>query len=127
MFTPLHCPNEDCPAHDPVFVSSCGGRFYNRRGFYHPKCRNYRIPRFKCRFCGRGFSRQTFRYDCYDHKPHLNVRLFELIRQGHGLRQSGRELRLSRRCTQLKARKISRHLERFPERAAGSDLTPWIP
>lgn len=127
MFTPPYCPNIDCPAHDPAHLAPGSGEFYTRRGFYRPKCRTQPIPRFRCRTCGRGFSLQTFRYDYYDHKPHLNKRLFELIREGHGLRRSGRELSLSRRCTQLKARKISRHLERFPEGAACTELSPWIP
>ncbi len=127
MFIPPHCPNLSCAAHDPAFVPPRGRRFFTCRGYYRPKCRNHPIPRFQCRICKLGFSRQTFRYDYCDHKPHLNARLLELIRNGHGLRQSGRELKLSRRCTQLKARKISRHLERLPSDTAKAHLSPWIP
>ena len=51
--------------------------------------------------------------DYRDHRPSLNARLFELLASGLGLRQSSRLLKLSRRCTELKARKIGRHLRRL--------------
>jgi hypothetical protein len=71
------------------------------------------VPRFRCRTCRRTFSRQTFRVDYRDHKAHLNAPLFELLASGVGLRQSARTLRLSRRCTELKARKLGRHARRL--------------
>ncbi len=115
MFHPPRCPNPGCPANR---IERLGGpgrfeeqhRFYLRKGYYYPKCRARPVPRFECRVCRIRFSRQTFRHDYCDNKPHLNVRLFELLASGLGLRQSARILHLSRRCTELKARKISRHL-----------------
>ena len=81
------------------------------------------MPRFKCRFCSRGFSRQTFREDYCDNKPYLNAQLLELLCHGMGLRQAGIIVQLSRRCAEMKARKMSRHvarlnknlLDQFPE------------
>jgi hypothetical protein len=70
------------------------------------------VPRFRCKACSRTFSRQTFRADFRDHRPDLNQRLFELLASGVGLRQSARMLKLSFRCTELKYRKIARHLRR---------------
>lgn len=105
MFEPPRCPYTFCPRHrfpEP--------RFFRRRGTYRPACRAHAVPRFTCRTCGRGFSRQTFRSDYRDHRPDLNVRLFRLLASGLGLRQSSRLLGLSRRCTELKFRKIARHL-----------------
>jgi hypothetical protein len=120
MFEPPRCPFVPCVAHlDPASV---GGRFYNHNGSYHPKCRAWPVPRFKCRACKRGFSRQTFRMDYCDNKPYLNSALFKLLASGMGLRQSGRILPLSRRCTELKARKLSRHLGRV-----GRNLTDHFP
>ncbi len=111
MFRPPRCPSTHCIAHrDPESVE---GEFFCRNGSYHPKCRAQPVPRFKCRFCRRGFSRQTFRMDYCDNKPHQNAPLFRLLASGMGLRQSARILELSRRCTELKARKISRHLGRL--------------
>jgi hypothetical protein len=51
--------------------------------------------------------------DYRDHRPDLNHRLFQSLASGVGLRQSSRNLRLSLRCTELKFRKIARHLRRL--------------
>ncbi|MFT5198048.1 MAG: hypothetical protein ACI87O_000697, partial [Planctomycetota bacterium] len=48
--------------------------------------------------------------DYRDHKPHLNQGLLLLLTSGVGLRQASRVLRLSRRCLEIKARKLSTHL-----------------
>ncbi len=104
MFQPPRCPNRDCPRHaDPT------SRFFTRQGFYHPKCRTHRVPRFRCRTCRRGFSRQTFRADYRDHKPHVNAQVVKLLTHGTGFRGCARIVGLSRRCLELKARKISRN------------------
>lgn len=103
MFEPPRCPNAACAMH-----SAPEPRFFTRQGFYRPKCRAVPVPRFCCRHCRRGFSRQTFRVDYRDHKPHLNARLFWLLASGVGLRHSARNLQLSRHCAELKFRKIAR-------------------
>jgi hypothetical protein len=51
--------------------------------------------------------------DYRDHRPDLNAKLFLLLASGIGLRQSSRNLHLSMRCTELKFRKIARHLRRL--------------
>ena len=108
MFTPPHCPYRNCSQHtDPE------PRFFRRNGFYVPRCRPWRVQRFLCHTCGRGFSRQTFRMDYRDHRPDLNAKLFTLLACGIGLRQASRTLGLSWRCTELKFRKIARHLRRL--------------
>lgn len=106
MFVPPVCPNEKCVRHRHP-----GGRFFIRKGYYSVLCRSYAIPRFRCRSCKRGFSYQTFRTDYRDHKPHLNAPLFVLLSSGVGLRQSARNLSLSRHCTHLKFQKIARELQ----------------
>ena len=108
MFKPPRCPYRECSN-----FSAPHPDFYDHFGSYKPKCRAKPVPRFLCRLCGRTFSRQTFRADYRDHKPHLNAPLFLLISSGVGLRQSSRILNLSRRCLELKFRKLSRHLRRF--------------
>ncbi len=108
MFTPPFCPNRSCPQH-----TSPGVRFFARHGHYRSKCRPHPVPRFYCKTCRRGFSRQTFRADYRDHRPHLNAALFLLIASGVGIRQSSRTLKLSRRCTELKLRKLGRHARRL--------------
>jgi len=51
--------------------------------------------------------------DYRDHRPDLNARLFRGLASGLGLRQCSRNLHLSLRCTQLKFRKLARHLRRL--------------
>ena len=108
MYRPPRCPNRRCPNH--LFPAPL---FYWRNGFYQPKCRSQPQRRFRCRACRLSFSRQTFRMDYRDHKPHLNALLFESIASGLGLRQNARNLGLSLRSTELKFRKIGRHLWRL--------------
>ncbi|MDA1266046.1 MAG: hypothetical protein O2816_13280 [Planctomycetota bacterium] len=105
MFEPPRCPYKDCRQHkrpEPGFAWKMGS--------YKPKCRAHPVPRFECQSCLRTFSRQTFRADYRDHKPHLNPQLFQLLASGVGLRQSARNLGLSLRCTEVKFRKIAAHL-----------------
>jgi transposase-like protein len=108
MFRPPFCPYRRCSQHRLPKE-----RFFRRHGHYHPLCRARAVPRFRCKSCRRTFSRQTFRMDYRDHRPDLEPRLFSLLASGLGLRQSGRILGLSLRCTELKARKIARHLRRL--------------
>ena len=114
MFQPPRCPNRACSQHGFPRPG-----FYRRNGHYRAKCRAHPVPRFLCRSCGRGFSRQTFRMDYRDHRPHLNARVFESIASGIGLRQTSRNLGLSRRCTELKFRKVARHLEHLNRNLRG--------
>ena len=108
MFQPPFCPHRRCSQHlDPQ------PRFFHRHGTYHPRCRPHPVPRFRCRSCRRTFSRQTFRADYYDKRPDLNEKLFDKLTSGSGLRDAGRKLALSKRCTELKYRKIARHLRRL--------------
>lgn len=108
MFQPPRCPNRRCSQH-----RAPQPRFFIRKGTYRALCRSHPVPRFRCRTCRRGFSRQTFRQDYRDHRPALNVPLFLSLASGVGLRQSARNLGLSRDATEQKARKIARHLRRL--------------
>jgi transposase-like protein len=108
MFLPPRCPHRTCSSHrlPPP-------RFFARHGHYRAKCRPWPVPRYRCKSCRRTFSRQTFRADYRDHRPDLNVSLLRLLASGVGLRQSARNLHLSLRCTELKFRKLARHLRRL--------------
>ena len=122
MFQPPRCPNDHCPRH-----SNPTPAFYVRKGFYHPLCRTHPVPRFRCRTCLRGFSRQTFRADYRDHRPDLNRRVFISLATSTGLRQTARNVGLSLRCTELKFRKLAAHLARLnlnlrSELPAGSSM-----
>ena len=105
MFQPPRCPNSECPRHfDPQ------PDFCIRHGYYHPRCRSHRVPRFRCKSCGKGFSRQTFRADYRDHRPDLNATVFMMLASGLGLRQVSRLVHMSLECTAAKFHKIATHL-----------------
>ena len=104
MFFPPRCPNSDCAMH-----RSPTARFVNRCGTYRPQCRAHVVHRFRCRHCGKTFSRQTFRADYRDHKPDRNARVVELLCSGIGLRQTARVVGMTARNTAMKFRKIARH------------------
>src|SRR5262245_10936755 len=105
LFVPPRCPNSLC---DQYLRPTPG--FFWRRGYYQPACRRERVPRFRCRTCGRGFSRQTFRQDYRDHRPDTNCGLFMLLASGVGLRQAGRFLQMNARSVQDKKLKMTRDL-----------------
>ena len=108
MFEPPRCPYVTCPRHtDP------DGRFFTRRGFYRAACRSHPVPRFRCKTCQRSFSRQTFRADFRDRKPHLNTKVIQYLCSGVGFRQSARMVGLTRNSLEAKARKISRNARRL--------------
>jgi transposase-like protein len=108
VFSPPFCPHRSCSQHAAPKPGFCV-----RYGRYRAACRAHPVQRYRCRTCRHSFSRQTFRVDHRDHRPDLNPRLFLLLASGIGLRQSSRVLGLSRRCTELKFRKIARHLRRL--------------
>ena len=108
MFRPPRCPWRHCAFHRRPEPDFC-----IRFGAYRALCRAHDVPRFRCKGCGRTFSRQTFRSDYRDHRPDLNARLFLSLASGLGLRQTARNLGLTLRCTELKFRKIARHLRRL--------------
>lgn len=103
FFEPPFCPSTDCPAHQKTDL-----RWFKRCGYYRPKCRTEPVPRFQCLVCNRGFSRQTFRHDYRDHKPHTNEPTFLNLISGVGLRQTARLVGLDVHSVQGKLRKMAR-------------------
>lgn len=104
MFTPDRCPRPACRA----FRHPVPG-FFIRDGFYRPRCRSHPVPRFRCRLCGRGFSRQTFRADRGQKKPHINAACLDLMVACVGLRQAARVLRVARRTVEHRFAWLARH------------------
>jgi transposase-like protein len=116
-FIPPFCPKRSCPAH-----RSPGIRFWTRAGHYQPQCRSFRIPRFRCKVCRKGFSFQTFRIDYRDLRPEVNTSLMRHLVSGMSMRQAGRMVGLNIHGVQHKARKIARHL-----RLLNRNLTTSLP
>jgi transposase-like protein len=100
-FDPPFCPDRNCPNHlQPARF------FYKRTGYYKPQCRTEPVPRFKCKTCNRGFSRQTFRADYGHRRPEINVAMLEMIVSGTGLRQIARMLKIGSRSIQARLRRF---------------------
>jgi len=116
-FVPPRCPNSACPEH-----LRPGPRFFRRAGVYRAWCHDEPVPRFRCKACRRGFSRQTFRAGYRDRRPDLNAELLALVASGVGLRQCGRLLGLDIHSVQHKLRKIARTCEQLHE-----NLSPQLP
>jgi transposase-like protein len=83
--------------------------FSIRDGHYRAHCRNYPVQRFRCRACGRGFSRQTFRADYRHKKPHLNASFLRLMVACVGQRQAAQVLQVARRTVEHRFRWLGRH------------------
>lgn len=105
MFDPPRCPHNNC-----LYHRNPAPGFFARHGYYRAACRPHPIPRYRCKACGRTFSRQTFHVSYRDQKPHLNQPTLELLCSGVGFRQAARVLKLTRNNLVSKARKISRHV-----------------
>jgi transposase-like protein len=91
------------------------GRFFQRNGYYHALCRAAPIPRFRCKVCGKRFSRQTFRIDYRDKKPHLNRLIADRLSSGTGLRRTALSLGISRSTVERKFHKMGAHLRLLHE------------
>jgi len=76
-------------------------------------CRSHAVPRFRCRLCGRGFSRQTFRADRRQKKPFINAACLDLMVACVGLRQAARVLRVARRTVERRFAWLARHAVQF--------------
>ena len=73
-WTPPHCPNPDCPGHDPGHVNWR----YRRRGSFRRKRPPHIIPRYQCLICKRTFSNQTFCTTYWLKRAELQISIAEL-------------------------------------------------
>ena len=108
MFRPPCCPYPDCRFH-----LLPRGDFCIRDGRYFPLCRSHPVQRFRCRRCERSFSRQTFRADYRQKKPHINAPFLRLMVSCVGQRQAAQVLQIARRTVEHRFRWLARHAEAF--------------
>lgn len=118
MFDPPRCPFADCEHHrDPDL------NFAVRAGRYFPQCRSHPVQRFRCRGCRRTFSRQTFRADRRQKKPHINAACLRLMVSCVGLRQAAQVLQVARRTIERRFVWLARHASDWhANRLDGSQL-----
>jgi len=118
VFVPPRCPYTDCHYHPKP-----GPRFFLRHGTYRARCRSHPVPRFRCRACRRSFSRQSFRADRHQKKPHINAPFLRLMVSCVGLRQAARALLVARRTVERRFLWLTRHAQDLQEnRLAGTAL-----
>jgi len=109
-FRPPHCPWNDCPDH------RFQGRGYRakRDGHYRRKCDPLRkVPRFRCRTCGRGFSRQSFAVTYYMKRPELLEPVAGMLVACAANRQIARHLDCAPSTVTGISVRLGRHSERF--------------
>ncbi len=104
MFQPPRCPYTDCRRHRAPAPGFCVAA-----GRYFPNCRNHPVQRFRCRACRRTFSRQTFRADFRQKKPHINATFLRLMVACVGLRQAAQVLQVARRTVERRFAWLGRH------------------
>jgi transposase-like protein len=108
MFVPPRCPYAACSTPlDPA------APFFHRDGRYKPRCRAHPVQRFRCRVCRRRFSRQSFRADRNQKKPHLNAPFLRLMLACVALRQAARVLGVARRTVERRFLWLARHAAGF--------------
>jgi transposase-like protein/IS1 family transposase len=110
MFRPPRCPWTTCRYHRRPPRNFCIGH-----GSYVARCRSHPVPRFLCRACGRSFSRQTFRADYFQKKPHLNAAFLQLMVACVGQRQAARALGTARRTVEHRFQWLARHAGGFQD------------
>ncbi len=115
MFVPPCCPRVECPMHTAPEPG-----FFQRDGSYEVSCRSQLVPRFRCKHCGKRFSRQTFRLDCHARKPWLEPQIFERLCSGTGLRRIAQCLGVSRSTVERKFHKLGEQLRKLHENTLGS-------
>ena len=108
MFVPPRCPYAGCPAHTRPVQG-----FSHRDGRYFPLCRAHPVQRFRCRFCRRRFSRQSFRADRRQKKPHLNAPFLRLMLACVAQRQAARILGVARRTVERRFLWLAGHAAQF--------------
>jgi len=81
------------------------------------------VQRFRCRSCRRTFSRQTFRADYRQKKPHINATCLRLMVSCVGLRQAAQVLQVARRTIERRFEWLARHASDWHDnQLAGAQL-----
>jgi len=88
---PTRCPNKNCRFHQDAEP-----RFYTKMGYYRTKHNRRRVPRYRCRACGKSLSTRTESPAAGQHKPQVNEMLMKLVCSGVTMRRSAKILGVAR-------------------------------
>lgn len=103
-FKPPFCPWRDCAEHHRTRP---GYRFRKHASYSTQRKRH--VPRFRCRTCGRTFSRQTFSVTYYRKRPELLEPIAAGIVAGSAFRQLARSLGCGHSTVARAAAHLGRH------------------
>jgi hypothetical protein len=110
-FRPPFCPNKHCTHHlDPDTPEGKALRrvkWFAPFGWYDTKIRGP-VPRFRCRHCGRTFSRQTFRLDYYVKRAVDYDQLRDRLTSCSSVRAVGKSLKISPDSVSNRISRLSR-------------------
>lgn len=122
LFSPPHCPFDDCSAHRSRPFP------YRRKGFFRRRCDGRTVPRFHCLMCHRSFSSQTFRLDYRLQRPALNRLLFLDFVSKNTQRQVVRTRGCTRKTVRHRLRLFGQHCRRLHQRLlrASSLVSPSV-
>ena len=104
-FRPPFCPWPDCPAHHRRGRS----RGLIRYGSFSRAADRRRVPRFRCRDCGRTCSQQTFSCTYFLKRPALLSTVAAGLQAGSAHRQLARSLRCAKTSVTRLARRLATH------------------
>jgi len=103
-FRPPFCPNPRCAFHQPHPAWHA-----QRDGCFVRPSDQIRIPRFRCRHCGRRFSTQTFSTTYWLRYRHLLPRIAQMSAEGPALRQIARTLGITYKTAAHHVARAGRH------------------
>ncbi len=113
-FRPPFCPWPECPAHRSK------GRGFHRYGSYAKPSDPARIPRFRCRDCGRTCSRQTFAASYYLKRRDLLIAVAAGLAACSAHRQIARSVHCAKTSVTRMAERLGRHAILFQARCLQS-------
>ena len=111
-WSPPHCPNSNCPHHNPLRP----GWRYKKIGFYTRRLHPHRIQRYRCHTCGVTFSSQTFSITYWQKRPDLTFQLFTKTVGCMANRQAARDLHASPTAIDHHLERLGRHCLLFHQR-----------
>ena len=104
-FVPRFCPRRDCPQHalgpDQPFDFQYAGSYTGHAG--------RRVPRYRCKVCGRTSSKQSFATSYYSKRPELLVPVFAGLQAGSAHRQLARSLGCAPSTVTRMSARLGRH------------------
>jgi len=84
---PTTCPNEACVNH-----TNPPAKWFEGNGTFKFKLTQKKIPRYRCKVCGKGFSTHTDSPMAYMKKPDIQLRLFGEMVSGVSMRRASQLL-----------------------------------